>query len=113
MQRGYCTTTKQEWPDSGSTLENIFCKFYEIKFLASFFCIATILVLMVYSHIASNPTEWAIFRPENVKEKRQRRKTMAEKGKDTKEEETLKHEKPPPFRWGCSMAILTIKLGIF
>ena len=28
--RGYCTKTKQEWPDSGSTLENIFCNFYEI-----------------------------------------------------------------------------------
>ena len=25
--RGYCTKTKQEWPDSGSTLENIFVIF--------------------------------------------------------------------------------------
>ena len=29
--RGYCPKTKQEWPDSGSTLENIFCNFYEIN----------------------------------------------------------------------------------
>ena len=25
--RGYCTKTKQEWPDAGSMLENIFCSF--------------------------------------------------------------------------------------
>ena len=35
--RGYCTKTKQEWPDSGSTLENIFCNFYEINFSQDFF----------------------------------------------------------------------------
>ena len=29
--RGYCTKTKQEWPGSGSMLENIFCNFYEIN----------------------------------------------------------------------------------
>ena len=40
-----------------------------------------------------------------VKKQRERRKTKAEKGKDKKEEETLKHEKPPPFRWGCFLAI--------
>ena len=46
--RGYCTKTKQEWPDSGSTLENIFCNFYEINSSQDFlFCIATSLVLMV------------------------------------------------------------------
>ena len=44
--RGYCTKTKQEWPDSGSTLENIFCIFYEINSSQDFFCIANILVLM-------------------------------------------------------------------
>ena len=38
---------------------------------------------------------------------------MAEKGKDRKEEETLKHEKPPPFRWGCFMAIFDYKTGDF
>ena len=32
LRRGYCTKkTKQEQPDSGSTLENIFCTFYEIN----------------------------------------------------------------------------------
>ena len=31
MRRGYCTKSKQEWPDSGSTLENIFWNFYEIN----------------------------------------------------------------------------------
>ena len=45
--RGYCTKTKQEWPDSGSTLENIFCNSYEINSSQDFFCIAKILVLMV------------------------------------------------------------------
>ena len=44
---GYCTKTKQEWPDSGSTLENIFCNFYEIIPRRNFFDIANILVLMV------------------------------------------------------------------
>ena len=34
------TKTKQEWPDSGSTLENIFCNFYEINSSQDFFCIA-------------------------------------------------------------------------
>ena len=28
--RGYCTKTKQEWPDSGSTLENIFVNFTKL-----------------------------------------------------------------------------------
>ena len=45
--RGYCTKTKQEWPDSGSTPENIFCNFYESNSSQGFFCIAKILVLMV------------------------------------------------------------------
>ena len=36
---------------------------------------------------------------------------MAEKGKDKKEEETLKHEKPPPFWWGCFVAIFDYKTG--
>ena len=31
LRREYCTKTKQDWPDSGSTLENIFCNFYEIN----------------------------------------------------------------------------------
>ena len=60
---------------------------------------------------ASNPTAWAIFRRENVKEQRERRKTMAEKGKDKKEEKTSKHEKPPPFWWGCFVAIFDYKTG--
>ena len=37
--RGYCTKAKQEWPDSGSTLENIFCNFYEINSSQAFFCV--------------------------------------------------------------------------
>ena len=41
------------------------------------------------------------------------RKTKAEKGKDKKEEETLKHEKNPPFRWGCFMAIFDYKTENF
>ena len=45
--RGYCTKTKQEWPDSGSTLENIFCNFYEINSSLDFFCIANILVSLL------------------------------------------------------------------
>ena len=44
--------------------------------------------------IASSTAGWAFFRPENVKEQRERRKTMAEKGKDRNEEETLKHQNP-------------------
>ena len=53
------------------------------------------------------------FRLENVKNQRERRKT-AEKGKDEKEQETLKHEKPPPFLGGgLSWPFLTIKLGDF
>ena len=48
--RGYCTKTKQEWPDSGSTLENSFCNFYEINSSQDFFCIAKHLVLMVNPH---------------------------------------------------------------
>ena len=36
---------------------------------------------------------------------------MAEKGKDKKEEETLKHEKPPPFRWGCFMTSFDYRTG--
>ena len=51
LRRGYCTKTKQEWPDSGSTLENIFCNFYEINSSQDFFCIAKILVLMVWPQI--------------------------------------------------------------
>ena len=47
-----------------------------------------------------------MFRPENVKEQRETRKTMAEKGKDKKdEEETLKG--------GVSWPFLTIKLEIY
>ena len=61
---------------------------------------------------ASNPIGWAILRPENSKEQRERRKTMAEKNKDKIEKATLKHEKSPPFRWGCFMAILTIQTNI-
>ena len=58
----------------------------------------------------SNPTGWAIFRAENVKEQRERRKTMADKGKDKKEEETLKYENPPPFRFFFSWPFLIIEL---
>ena len=36
---------------------------------------------------------WAIFRLENVKEQRERRKNKAEKGKNKKDAKTLKHEK--------------------
>ena len=53
------------------------------------------------------------FKHENVKEQRERRKTMAEKGKDKKEEETLKHENPHLFGGGVSWSFLAIKLGIF
>ena len=35
--RGYCTKTKQEWPDSRSTLENTFWNFYEINSSQGFF----------------------------------------------------------------------------
>ena len=42
-----------------------------------------------------------------------RRKTKAEKGKDKKEEETLKHEKPHLLGGGVSWLFWTIKLGIF
>ena len=45
--RGYCTKTKQEWPYSGSTLENIFVKFTKLIPRRIFFCIAKILMLMV------------------------------------------------------------------
>ena len=61
---------------------------------------------------ASNPSGRAISRPENYKAQRGR-KTRAEKGKDKKEEETLKHETRPPFRWGCFMAIFDYKTGDF
>ena len=52
MRRGYCTKTKQEWPDSGSTLENILCNFYEKNSSQDLFCIANILVLMVSLRVA-------------------------------------------------------------
>ena len=48
---------------------------------------------------------------ENVKKQREMRKTKAETGKDEKEKETLKHEYPEPFRWGCFMAIFDYKTG--
>ena len=35
--RGYCTKTKQEWPDSGSTLETFFGNSYEINASQDFF----------------------------------------------------------------------------
>ena len=50
---------------------------------------------------------------ENVKKKRERRKTKAEKGKDKKEEETLKHENPHLLGGGVSWPFLTIKLVFF
>ena len=47
MRRGYYTKTKTRvarfWINAGE----YFCNFYEMKFLAGFFCIANILVLMV------------------------------------------------------------------
>ena len=66
----------------------------------------------IHTYIASNPTGWAIFRPENYKEHREGRKTRADKGKDKKEEETLKHENPHLLGGGVSWPFLTIKLGI-
>ena len=56
---------------------------------------------------------WAIFRLEYVEEQRERRKTKAEEGKDKEEEGALKHEKPPPFRWGCFMTIFGYKTPFF
>ena len=41
-------------------------------------------------------------------------KTKAEKGKSKKDEETLKHAKPPRFRWGGVLwPFSTTDLGIF
>ena len=51
-----------------------------------------------------------MFRFENVKKQRERRKTKAEKGKDKKEEESFKDEKSP-FRWGCFMADFDYRTG--
>ena len=44
---------------------------------------------------------------QNVKKQRESGKAKAGKGKDEKEEETLKHEEPPLLRWGFFMAFLT------
>ena len=51
--RGHCTRNKQEWSDSGSTLENILVIFTKLIPRKIFFCIAKILVLMV----GSNPNQ--------------------------------------------------------
>ena len=48
--RGYCTKTKQEWPDSGSTLENILVIFTKL-IPRRIFCFANILVLMVHKTV--------------------------------------------------------------
>ena len=56
MRSGYCTKTKQEWPDSGSTLEIFFVVFTKlIPRRIFFFCIANILVLMVGPEIEHKP----------------------------------------------------------
>ena len=52
-------------------------------------------------------------RLENVKDQRGEAITKAEKGKDKKEEETLKRENPHLKGGGVSWPFLTIKLGIF
>ena len=68
----------------------------------------------IYIYIyACNPTGRTIFRPEHVREQSERRKTKAEKSKEKKEQETLQHGKPPPFWWGCFMAICDCKTGDF
>ena len=51
LRRGYCTKTKQEWPDSGLTLENVFVVFTKLIPRRTFFCIAKILVLMVFAWV--------------------------------------------------------------
>ena len=54
LRCGYCTKTKQEWPDSGSTLENIFVIFTKFIPRRIFFCIANVLVSMVLIFLLEN-----------------------------------------------------------
>ena len=53
---------------------------------------------------------WAIFRLQEIKKQRERRKTKAEKGKQKKEEETWRHENPHLFGGFYSWPISTMKL---
>ena len=62
---------------------------------------------------AYNLIWWATFRLQKVKKQRERWTTKARKGKDEKEDKTLKREKPPHQVWGFSGSFLTIKLGKF
>ena len=58
---------------------------------------------------AYNLIEWATFRLQNVKKRRERQKTKAREGEDEKEDETLKHGKPHIMR-GFLGHTFTIKL---
>ena len=69
--------------------------------------------IYIHTYMPLTPLSGPFFRPEDVKEERERRKTKADKGKDKKEEETLKHETLPPFRWVCFMAIFDYITGDF
>ena len=54
-----------------------------------------------------------IFRLQDMKKQRGRRKTKAEEDRQENEEETLKHEKPPPFWWGVCWANFNYKVEMF
>ena len=56
--------------------------------------------LYIYMH-AYNLIWWAIFRLQKAKTKRERWKNRARKGKDEKEEKTLKREKNPHLVCVC------------
>ena len=52
------------------------------------------------------------FRLQDAKKQRNRVGTEEERGGRTSEGEEHWHMEPSPFEWGCSIAILTIKLGM-
>ena len=60
---------------------------------------------------AYNLIRWATFRLQKVKKQRERWKNKAaKKGKDEKEDKTLKREKPPHLVWGFFWAIFYYKI---
>ena len=60
---------------------------------------------------AYNLIQWATFRLQKVKKQRERWKNKARKGKDEKEDKTLKREKPPHLVRGFFWVIFTYKTG--
>ena len=60
--------------------------------------------------LAYNLIRWATFRLQKVNQRRERWTIKARKGKDEKEDRTLKREKPPHQVWGFFWVIFNIEL---